>query len=334
VLGAPDPTLLERAQGEQRLLQEVRRQLPDPRVTALILTEMLALPVSGEPLAVDITSGEGRAREGRLSRYRAAILKGWPSWFDTIALPALNGLPGLVPLAERPGGADSFGMPLDTRWGPGYLRVTYDQFYISLLLSKSPATEVRQSELTPYSAEELERLDQLDRVRYALALDSLRVTPQGAGKPLVSWSFSAPQCSPVRRGAVPHMEEEDMTAAQRSSVQRALAAVCSLSGERIRAVTRYPWNVFDLELGLLGESVFSFRPPPTPDYLQDVGHGYLVRFLIADDLLCLAFSREPCVYRGGPPPTLALSAPDWFSWDADRRFEERRSSGQTGGPGK
>jgi hypothetical protein len=296
-----DPRLVASSANDLAKLEQV--QLPSrASIAKALLAQMLALPSTTEPMS----PATGSARARLLQDRKADVLRDWQAWYDPEWLSARTLAAGLSPLSEKVAGSDCFGAALSGPWGVGYLRVTYRQYFVAILPASPAAFSTPAEDLREFSPEEAARLDALDRERYrvtTVVIHNLgeRVGPEGwlgdAGLPLLAGVLA---------------EKTALTAAQQDMVNQGLSIAHTIL--RGKQLTRRHWRVYDLEFGLLAETVLTFRPPPGTDYLQQVTDGYFVRFFHDGTTVYLAISRERDVFRSGHMfPQLPEYQPDWLS---------------------
>lgn len=291
----PSPALVSRANAT---LKALAQDLPSvPETIQEPIKQMLALPLTGGSRMFLGT------QKAMVEEYRESLIRQITNWFVFDKVDAETCRKQLLPLVEKVGGFDSFGMRIRTGDLDGYLRANSTHIYISFAIPTS-FVEKAGNPVTSLSASEVDQLDAIDRKRYEIAqidaesLDSLegRYVEQTAMR-LANWNS-------LKRVTV-----------ENPNCQLALKVLRLFWKDPM--VLRFHWNTYEFVGGIYGDTVVSFRPPPGPEYVQDVKCGFIVRFFVPRraDLVAFCFSRGPDVFRRDAifkqPPMLVLS-PDWF----------------------
>ena len=317
----PDPTLAAASAKASAALE----QAPLPDSARMKFALMVSLPTSAEPMLPSPDSAHALLLQER----RAAVLKEWPSWFDVAWVSRETLARDLCPLAQRVAGHDSFGAPVSGPWGVGHVRVTAGDYFIAILPPASTPLGVPKERLRPYTPEEISRLDALDKERY-LATRAEIFFRSPIRPPLDSEESTdvwlpgpRPRVDPEEWIAIAELpfpgslETTVLSTAQRALVTQGLALAYVMLKDK--SLTRMHWRIYDVGFGIAAQTVLTFRPPPTPDYLQRFGWGYLVRFVHDGRAVYFSVNRQPGTGRAGYLLAISphwLTSPNWLSADA------------------
>ena len=232
------------------------------------------------------------------------------STFNLRFLP-LDQTTALIPLDQKVSGQDSLGVPFDSSIGIGYLRRTQTHYYLFLIPNNSILTTVTKEEISEPNTSQLSTMSSIDQKR--IDFSNRIITEFTRFSQITEHNKYLIQRTPAQAIITEETKAlSNLDAFQEELKNKALSAIFLIYKDKL--YPRLHWRYLNMGNGLYGETIISHPPPPTPDYLQDVNKGSILRFYIDNKILIICQSTNQDVYKEIPKqfPSQNISG-TWFT---------------------